>query len=152
MSHKQRTLLVEAAYAPATRRKYKEAVTEFKSWCRGRGIEDTADPIEFDSTLCEFLHSLYCDYYGSSGKGKQKAIDTVYGVIMYVPYLRDCLPKSKGITRLEQVTPLDFLPSVVKELGRSYCRTAGTQWLSQNGHRRLTGFRLQCLLFGFQCR
>ena len=57
--------LVEAAYAPSTLSRYKDAVSRFLSWCSDQD-EDPSSPEQFDDLLTDYFHHL-CE----SGLGKQ---------------------------------------------------------------------------------
>jgi integrase len=80
--------LLQAAYAPATRKKYFSAVGSFVSFCLDLG-EDPSDPSDFDDLLNDYIHHLYM-----SEAGKSKAHDTVYGILMLSPELKGRLPIS----------------------------------------------------------
>jgi integrase len=80
--------LLQAAYAPATRKKYLSAVQLFLDFCSEIG-EDPQSFSDFDHILNDFIHHLYL-----SEAGKSKAVDTIYGILMLLPELKGHLPVS----------------------------------------------------------
>ena len=80
--------LLQAAYAPSTRKKYLSAVESFISFALDLG-EDPPDVSDFDDLLNDYIHHLYM-----AEAGKSRAHDTVYGVLMFRPELKGQLPVS----------------------------------------------------------
>lgn len=80
--------LLQAAYAPATRKKYLSAVESFLSFALDLG-EDPSDVSDFDDLLNDYIHHLYM-----AEAGKSRAHDTVYGILMLSPELKGRLPVS----------------------------------------------------------
>ncbi len=80
--------LLQAAYAPSTRKKYLSAVQLFIDFCLDLG-EDPISPSDFDDLLNDFIHHLYL-----TEAGKSRAVDTVYGILMLRPELKGHLPVS----------------------------------------------------------
>ena len=80
--------LIEAAFAKATVVKYQEAVDEFMVWCDKEG-DDPVKIKKFDELLSYYFHELH-----DSGASKGKAHATFYGVLMYLPDLKQRLPLS----------------------------------------------------------
>lgn len=86
--------LVEHAYSKSTRRVYKKAVSLFLAWCDASGIRDAATTDDLDMVLTEYFHDIYIGGR-QVGQGKQRAINTVYGLTMYLPMLRNKLQTAK---------------------------------------------------------
>jgi len=106
-----RRFLVEAAYAPATVKKYSEAVSHFVIWCR-RQYLDPMDSDEFDSCLTDYFHDLYDD-----GFSKDDARCTFYGILMFQPRLRDALPLAALALRgWERIAPSVAHPPITWDL------------------------------------
>ena len=80
--------LLQAAYAPATRKKYLSSVQSFLDFCLDLG-EDPLLPSDFDDLINDFIHHLYM-----TEAGKSRAHDTVYGILMLLPELKGHLPVS----------------------------------------------------------
>jgi integrase len=85
--------LVEAAYAPSTLRKYRDAVSQFIQWCSLTG-DDPSSPQQFDGLLTDYFHHLY-----ETEQGKGKAHATLYGILVHLPHLRDHLHLSSKSLR-----------------------------------------------------
>lgn len=81
--------LIDAAYAPSTLKKYKSAVVDFLNWCI-KNFENPRDFEELDDVLVEYLHQLYL-----AQRGKGKAHDTYFGLLMYLRHARGQLPNSE---------------------------------------------------------
>ena len=106
-----RRFLVEAAYAPATVKKYSEAVSHFVRWCK-RQYLDPADPDDFDSCLTDYFHDLY-----ESGFSKDDARCTLYGILMLQPRLHDALPLAVLALRgWERIVPSVAHPPITWDL------------------------------------
>lgn len=103
--------LLQAAYAPSTRKKYLSAVDSFLSFCLDLG-EDPSDLADFDDLLNDYIHHLYM-----SESGKSKAHDTVYGVLMLSPELKGHLPVSMLALRgWNKIHPVLSYPPLTWEL------------------------------------
>lgn len=87
-STKQRYLLA-APLAESTQKKYKSAVCDFLTWMFDND-EDAETIEEFDDLLMDYIHELHL-----SGQGKTKAINTLYGLLTYMPRLTKLLVGSK---------------------------------------------------------
>lgn len=123
-----KSFLLQAAFAPSTRKKYLSAVDSFLSFSRECG-EDPTEVSGFDDLLNDYIHHLYM-----SEAGKSSAHDTVYGVLMLLPELKGRLHTSmlalRGWSRLHPVLsypPLTWDLTViiaVKMALRGYSRLA----------------------------
>jgi integrase len=103
--------LLEVAYAPTTVTKYKSAAIDFYLWCRDND-ETARDPDHFDALLVEYLHDML-----ESGQGKTKAVATVFGIIMYLPRLRQHLPTARLALRgWDRLQPSQPFPPLTWEL------------------------------------
>lgn len=91
-------VLIDAAYAPATLKKYNTAVNLFLSSCLALR-EDPSSASDFDQVLHAFITDLY-----TSGGHKSTASDLLYGLLRLLPELKGRLPLSslalKGWSRL----------------------------------------------------
>jgi hypothetical protein len=106
-----RRFLVEAAFAPATVKKYTEAVKCFLSWCKRRRL-DPVDVNEFDECLTDYFHHLY-----GTGCGRDDAVCTLYGIVMLHPILRDALPiSSLALRGWARVVPSQAHPPMTYDL------------------------------------
>lgn len=102
---------MEAAYAPATVKKYSEAVKTFLLWCKRRRI-DPADVNDFDDYLTDYFHYLY-----TCGHGKDDARCTLYGIMMLHPKLQDSFPVSLLALRgWERMAPSQAHPPMTYDL------------------------------------
>ncbi len=81
-------VLIDAAYAPATLKKYNTAVSLFLSSCLSLR-EDPSSPSDFDQVLHSFITDLYL-----SGGSKSTASDLLYGLLRLLPELKGRLPLS----------------------------------------------------------
>ncbi len=81
--------LIRDAYAPATRKRYRDAVAEFSQWAAVNG-EESFSPADMDRLLTDFIHDLY-----DEGGSKSTAANAVYGVLMYVPHYKRQLPTAE---------------------------------------------------------
>ncbi|HEY9756879.1 MAG TPA: site-specific integrase [Oculatellaceae cyanobacterium] len=80
----QRLFLLEAALAPSTRGKYRNAVRLFVEWCDRNGEKfDTVE--ELDDLVLDYLHYLFLE---RDGKGLWLGRSTMYGLIMLMPAAR----------------------------------------------------------------
>ena len=86
--HVGNRFLLQAAYAPSTRKKYLSAVQLFLDFCGDSG-EDPTSPSDFDELLNDFIHHLFL-----TEAGKSRAVDTIYGILMFLPELKSHLPVS----------------------------------------------------------
>jgi integrase len=108
---KPRRSLVEAAYAPSTLKRYKDAVLRFLSWCSDQD-EDPSSPEQFDDLLTDYFHHLY-----ESGLGKQLAHNTLYGILMHLPHLKHHLHlSSKSLIGWNKLHPPKSYPPLTWEL------------------------------------
>jgi integrase len=85
-----RRVLLDAALAPSTLKKYKTAVTEFLEWLERAGLEFST-PQDCDRYLTEYITSIFISRRGA---GKSKATCTVAGIGHYMPDFRHHLPSS----------------------------------------------------------
>jgi len=103
--------LVKAAFAPATQKKYGDAVDEFLDWLLSHGL-DSDDPSEFDEILTDYLHELY---YDGGGKGQAQA--TIFGLMAFAPQLKGRLHLSLLTLRgWQKLQPVDSYPPLSAEL------------------------------------
>ena len=84
MAARRRTL-IEAALAPATRRRYLRAVAGLLRYADGLG-EDPADFTELDELACDYVHHLY-----ENNKGRSTAASLLYGLKFFLPGAKDKL-------------------------------------------------------------
>ena len=80
-----RTYLFGMALQPDTQSRYGAAVDAFIDWCSIHG-ERPVTSADFDEVLTDYIHELF-----ELGVGKQRAVNTVYGVLNLMPTLRSCL-------------------------------------------------------------
>ena len=98
MSHR---FLLEGNYTKDTKRRYKMAVSEFVRWCCDRGFDDWYSIGSLDDSLVDYCHWWYLGGNGANilGKGRQKMVNTVYGIYMLQPRLRNLLKGSEAALR-----------------------------------------------------
>jgi integrase len=84
--------LVHAAVKPATQQRYRSHVLWLVAWAHDNDYsdEDITDAQQLDELLCVFIHHLYDSSYG-----RHNASLTLYGILSYLPGLKDQLPISK---------------------------------------------------------
>ena len=80
--------LLRAVYANATVKKYEKAVSAFLSWCESEGGQ-VVSVSDLDELLCDFFCHLF-----DTGMGRALAVDTLYGIFMYVPAWKFSLPSA----------------------------------------------------------
>lgn len=103
--------LIQAAFAPPTVRRYTAAVRKFLEWIYDNNYVFSSTS-EADELLLEYLHDFYL-----GGGGKGEANNTVYGVIMLVPALRQCLHSSRLALRgWSRLHPPQSYPPLTWEL------------------------------------
>lgn len=118
-------VLLDAAYAPATLKKYNTAVNLFLSSCLTLR-EDPSTPSDLDQVLHSFITDLYL-----SGGSKSTASDLLYGLLRLLPELKGRLPLStlalKGWSRLN---PAVSYPPLTWDLCCliAFRLAAGRQW------------------------
>ena len=106
-----RRFLVEAAFAPATTKKYTECVTLFLIWCKERRL-DPSETADLDSFLTDYIHYLF-----DSGGGKADARCAYYGIFMFEPGLKDSLPLSAlALKGWEHMQPTQSHPPITWDL------------------------------------
>ena len=104
--------LINAAFAPATQKKYRKAVDDFLSWTEREGL-DSSDPFKFDEIITLYLHDMFAS--GDGGKGK--AQDTIYGILSFLPELKGHLPMSNlALTGWKKLQPTVSYPPLTFEL------------------------------------
>lgn len=112
-----RRYLLEARYASTTHTRYSKAVTDFVKWCVQRQ-QQQQQPIAIDNA--EQLDNLLADYvhYLHFNKlSKQTAINTAYGLRMYLPQLRHGLPITQAcLTSWCKIHPPQSHPPLAWEL------------------------------------
>lgn len=82
--------LLTSTLATTTQKKYKDAVYDFITWAIENN-DDATTTDELDDLLMDYIHDLH-----GTGKGsRSKAACTVYGIITYVPSLKDKLTGAK---------------------------------------------------------
>ena len=94
--------LFQAGYAKSTTERYRAATQDFTAWCKASDREaETYE--ELDIALTDYIHDLY-DL--NDGRGKQKAVNTVYGCQMFMPQCKDKLPlASQAVARWSKKHP-----------------------------------------------
>ena len=80
--------LIHATMAPATQKKYKQAVLLFLDWCAEHDYDATSTT-DLDDLLTEYFHDLYEQ---NDGTGKGLAANTYYGLVKFLPRVSDELP------------------------------------------------------------
>lgn len=108
-----RWFLLQAGLAPSTRKKYKDAVTKFMSWCTERKeVADTYE--ELDELIADYLHE---HYEAHEGRGKQFAKDTLNGVHNFLPRSKgQLLISSKVVQHWNKAHPAESYPPITWEL------------------------------------
>lgn len=95
--------LIREAYVKVTRDKYEAAVSDFAAWCDANQ-EQSRSAADMDLLLTDYIHDLY-----EEGGSKGTAVNAVYGVIMFLPHYRKCLPTAvlclKGWNRKHPPVP-----------------------------------------------
>lgn len=89
-----RHFLSTSAYSAATVAAYTAAAIRYHSHCPHQGRHSSASHL--DDCLCEYICSLF-HLYG--GRNRQLAVNTVYGVYMLCPEVRDQLRASEHLLR-----------------------------------------------------
>lgn len=89
-----RRFLTTSAFAVSTATAYTTAVTRYLSSCRHRGRHSSVS--QFDRCVERYICYLYFQY---RGRNRQLAVNTVYGLYMQHPALRDRLRGSEGLLR-----------------------------------------------------
>lgn len=80
--------LFQAGYAKSTTDRYRSATQDFTAWCKASGLKAQTFE-ELDVLLTDYVHDLYD---ANDGRGRQKAVNTVYGCQMFMPQCKDKLP------------------------------------------------------------
>ena len=86
--------LSASAYAPSTVAAYTAAVVRYRSHCRHHGRHPS--PLHFDYCVREYICCLFDRY---SSRNRQLAVNTVYGIYMLHPEVRDQLRGSEQLLR-----------------------------------------------------
>jgi integrase-like protein len=121
-----RRFLISAAFAPSTTTMYNDAVSSFLFWSEDQQF-DPSSPSDFDDHLTDYIHHLFI-----TNQGKGKAHATLYGILMYMPHLKQHLHFSAMALRgWGKVTPTKSYPPLSWELT---CAVALRMAL--NGHLR----------------
>lgn len=81
--------LIEEAFAPSTRARYKDAIQKFLAWV-DNNEEDATSTDQLDELMTDYFHYLY-EHNGS----KSQATNTLFGLIMLMPTVRDHLPTTR---------------------------------------------------------
>lgn len=128
--------LVEAAYAPSTIRRYRDAVSQFLDWCSP--TDDPSSPQQFDELLTDYFHHLY-----ETQQGRGKAHATLYGILVHLPHLKDHLHlSSKSLRGWSKRHPPVSYPPLTWELA---CLISLRLALSGFMHHAIA------VLLGFDC-
>lgn len=89
-----RRFLTASAFAPSTATAYSTAVTRYLSWCHHRCRHRSV--AQLDRCVERYICYLYFQH---RGRNRQLAVNTVYGLYMQHPALRDRLRGSEGLLR-----------------------------------------------------
>ena len=89
-----RHLLATSAFAASTAAAYTTAVSRYHSFCRHRGRHTSV--AHFDRCVERYICYLYFLYHG---RNRQRAVNTVYGLYMQQPAVREQLRGSEGLLR-----------------------------------------------------
>ena len=102
---RNQTFLFQAAFAPATRHKYRTAVVAFLDWVVDVGEEFT-DFDELDQLMVDYMHDLYIE---KGGKCRSYAECAVSGLSSFMPSIKGKLPRAclalRGWRRLQPPVP-----------------------------------------------
>eukprot|EP00808_Paulinella_micropora_P010315 g76969.t1 len=102
-------LLLDAHLKPNVRRRYLGAADSFLRWvefnCLGPALHSTED---LDEALVDFIYFSWAE---KEGRGRQAAVNAVYGVIMLNPRLREKLVLAKlALTGWKKLCPVVSFP------------------------------------------
>ena len=89
-----RRFLTTSAFAASTATAYTAAVTRYLSWCRHHRRHKSVS--QLDRCVEPYICYLYFQHHG---RNRQLAVNTVYGLYMQHPALRDRLRGSEGLLR-----------------------------------------------------
>jgi integrase len=89
-----RHFLTTSAFASSTVTAYLTAVTRFRSYCPHQGRHSSVS--QLDRCVEDYICDLFLFYLG---RNRQLAVNTVYGLYMQQPVLRDRLKGSEGLLR-----------------------------------------------------
>ena len=87
----RRPFIGEWAVNPTTLARYRQHVVAFIQW-QWQNDESARDESEMDEILLMYIHDLY-EERGHSGKAV--AVNTIYGIYLYLPDYKGCLPRSQ---------------------------------------------------------
>lgn len=87
--------LLKTAHAPATVKKYDQAVKKFLTWCQHQDMV-FADFEELDEFLTDYLQILF---ETNDGKGKGQAAETIFGIVRLLPRCKPHLLMSQMALR-----------------------------------------------------
>ena len=73
--------LIEKGVAVTTKKDYKRGVSRFLSWCSDRGC-DAQSYDALDDLLADYFQTIYLQ---REGKGRQLCVNTLAGVLLYLP-------------------------------------------------------------------
>jgi hypothetical protein len=83
--------LLEVSLAPNTLTMYKSAVLRFLNWCNIHHF-DATNFRDLDLLLTDYFHSMYEE---NDGKGKGEATNCLYGLIRFLPIVKNNLPTAE---------------------------------------------------------
>ena len=91
VGHVSQRFLLDATCAPSTLVKYKHAVREFIVWAEEYQVTVTTVE-QMDDALTDYFHDMY---ETNDGSGKGVAAATLYGVVKFLPRLKNKLPTAE---------------------------------------------------------
>ena len=83
--------LLEVSLAPNTLTLYKGAVLRFLNWCNNHHF-DATNFHDLDMLLTDYFHSMYEE---NDGKGKGEASKCLYGLMRFLPIVKNNLPTAE---------------------------------------------------------
>ncbi len=103
--------LVEAAYRPSTISAYKSSVHLFLTWCFNSN-QKVFSVEDLDVALADYIHHIW-----RHGKGKQMAVTTYHGIILYIQQAKGLLYESiLSIKGWQKLKPSNPYPPITWEL------------------------------------
>jgi len=105
--------LHQAAFAKSTWEKYSHAVKAFYDWANRHDVSISSVD-DLDAAVTDYIHELHTNY---AGKCRQRAVDTVYGLVATFPRLKKRLLESEqALKGWRRLVPSDSYPPLTYAL------------------------------------
>lgn len=106
-----RRYLLQATVTAATAKRYRQCVHQFLDWSASQG-EGAITLLDLDDLVLDYIHHLH-----ESGGSRSAAACTLYGIIMYMPHLRERLHQSqRAVFGWNRLHPMQSYPPLTWEL------------------------------------